>query len=76
VWRGCHIIGLVGEEGAQKLAEIADKHEDDPYLWSFENVEEEIARVTALYSGWSRARLYVDGYFFGGGRDGCSFAVQ
>src|SRR3989338_4017898 len=72
-----YVQALVGEEGAEKLAEIADKHKNKPYLWSFESVDEPITRVSALYSDWVLdVRLYVDGYVRGDGRDGYSFGVS
>src|SRR3989338_10437682 len=72
-----YVQALVGEEGAEKLAEIADKHRNKPKLWSFESVDEPLTRVSALNSDWYLdGRLYVDGYVRGDGRDGYSFGVS
>lgn len=73
-----YVIGLVGKEGVEKLAEVADKHRAKPYLWSFESVDESLTRVSALDSYWSIGvrRLNVYGYIHGNDRDGCAFGVQ
>jgi|SRR3989344_4873326 len=72
-----YVQALVGEEGAEKLAEIADKHKNKPYLWSFESVDEPITRVSALYSDWVLdVRLGVDGDGLGDGGGGFSFGVS
>jgi len=73
-----YIIGLAGEEGAQKLAEIADMYKDkeEPYVYSFENIEKETARATALDSYWDRNCLYVDGDCFAAVRNSLAFGVQ
>ena len=44
------IIGLVGQEGAEKLAVISDKHSRGPYVWSFRQVNDELPRVSTLGS--------------------------
>ncbi|MEK6883183.1 MAG: hypothetical protein AABY22_26390, partial [Nanoarchaeota archaeon] len=49
------VIGIAGKEGAQKIAEIADKFKKEPYLGSFESVDREEIRVSALDSDWSSA---------------------
>lgn len=74
--RNPYVITLAGEEGAEKLAEVADKHERQPYLWSFKSVNQPETRVSALYSDWGLGRrLYVDGGR-GNFRGGCAFGVQ
>jgi len=56
------IRGLVGLEGAEKLAEIADKHPNQPYLCSYASVNQPITRVSTLRSGWGEGlRLRVNG---------------
>jgi hypothetical protein len=57
-----YIIARYGEEGAEKIAEIASKYKNNPYLWSFDSVDKEEVRLSAL----SRYRdfdigLIVDG---------------
>ena len=75
-----YVQALVGEEGAEKLAEIADKHRNKPKLWSFESVDEPLTRVSALYSYWDLDDWFVVygdvrgnywyGYSFGVSRTG------
>ena len=68
------VIALAGEEGAEKLAKVADNFKDQPYLGSFKSVDETITRVSALYSDWdSGRRLDVDGDFHGDGWYGYAF---
>ncbi len=66
-----------GEEGAGKLAEIADKHRNRPYIWSFSSVDEPITRVAALDSHWNVGdhRLNVNGNNHGNNRNGCAFGI-
>ena len=69
-----YIIALAGEEGADKLAEVTDKHKRSTYLWSFKSVEQPTTRVSGVcsngcFGGWltvrgSRGDL-GDGYAFG-----------
>ena len=71
------IQALAGEEGAEKLAEIADKHKNKPYLWSFKSVDEPTTRASALYSIWGVGRgLSVDGDLLGYDGDGYAFGVR
>lgn len=55
------VIALAGEEGADKLAEVAGKHNINPYLWSFESVDKLETKVSALCSGRGSGRLVVGG---------------
>ena len=76
-----YIQALVGEEGAEKLAEIAGKYKNEPRLWAFKNVDEPSTRVSALGSGWVfDGGLVVvgedDGITGGHGSDNCSFGVS
>ena len=50
--RNPFIIDLAGEEGAEKLGEMSGKYGIEPYLWSFESVNEPLIRVSALSSGF------------------------
>lgn len=71
-----YVIGLAGREGAEKLAEIADNYKKKPFLYSFDSVDEEKARVSALGRGWLfDGRLVVDGDDRGGNGGGGSFGV-
>ena len=74
--KNLYIINLAGEEGAEKLAEVSDKHKNKkPYLWSFESVKKPLTRVSALYSGFFGRRLCVVGFSRGGDRYGYAFGV-
>jgi len=67
-----YIIARYGEEGAQKIAEISAKYKNNPFLYSFDSVDEEKIRMSALYNGWDFGDgLNVDGsnwYDSDGGR--------
>ena len=69
------VIGLAGEEGTDKLAEIADKHKNKPYLWSFNKVDNPIQKVAALNSSWDRDGLDVSGDGRGSGYYNYAFGV-
>src|SRR3989344_3905473 len=57
-----YIIARYGEEGAEKIAKVADKYSSKPYLCSFDSVDEEKVRMSALGWGWVfDDGLYVDG---------------
>jgi hypothetical protein len=43
-----YIIARYGEEGADKIAKVADNYKQNPSLWSFNSVNEEKTRVSAL----------------------------
>ncbi len=66
-----------GEEGAEKLAELASKHPNkEAYIWTpdVSNLKEPIARVATLsYSGGGG--LGVDTCYHGDGKDGYAFGV-
>ena len=48
-----YVIALAGEEGASKLAEVADKHRNErPYIWSFETVDRPLTRVAVFLLGF------------------------
>lgn len=66
-----YIIARYGEEGAEKIAEIASKYNQNPELWSFDSVDEEETWLSALNSDWDDGRLYVSS---GIGYIGDSFA--
>ncbi|MDP2628531.1 MAG: hypothetical protein Q8P15_01390 [Nanoarchaeota archaeon] len=52
-----YIIARYGEEGAQKITEVASKYKKNPKLWSFDSVDEEKARISALSGSWDLGRL-------------------
>ena len=70
-----YIIGLAGEKGADKLAQVADKHRNKPYLYAFDNVDNELTRLSALSSDWVDDRLDVCGNGFDNGDYGFAFGV-
>ena len=64
-------------EGAEKLADIADKHRKNPYLLALTSVNEPVTRVSALCSVWDLGNwLGVLGNDHGDLRDGHAFGVQ
>lgn len=71
-----YIIAHAGEEGAEKLAEIASEFENKPIVYGLENVTEDTEKVTDLYSGWSGYWLVFSGSCFADGRGGCAAGVQ
>lgn len=74
--KNVYVQALVGQEGAEQLAEIADKHGKKPYLWSLRSTDEPTTRVSALNSNWiDGRRLYVDGNGHGD-NNGCAFGVR
>ncbi|MDP1696089.1 MAG: hypothetical protein Q8L29_04200, partial [archaeon] len=76
--KNAFVIALAGEEGAEKLAKIAENYRNNPGVWSFQNVDEEIARVSGLDGDYLGVRLLVNGYDFDGdnGNSGCAFGVS
>jgi len=72
------IIGLAGEEGTQKLAEVAGKHKNNPHLWSFESVDNPLIRVSIVVSDWGLFdhRLGVDADCYGDAKSGYVFGIQ
>ena len=71
------IIALAGEEGADKLAQIADTFNFEPYLFALNRVTENQTRVSALSSNWNfDNRLDVDGNYLGDGRGGYALGVR
>ena len=74
--KNAYLKALAGDEGAEKLAEIADKFENKPYLWALTSVNQPETRVSAVgsYRDFD-LRLSVDGYGRGG-RVGHAFGVR
>ena len=75
--RNPYVIALAGEEGAEKLAQVADKHKNRPYLCGFDSVDSPATRVSALLSDWDWGdrRLYVSDNLHESS-DGCAFGVR
>ncbi|MBU2504067.1 MAG: hypothetical protein KJ879_03400 [Nanoarchaeota archaeon] len=72
-----YIVARYGEEGAEKVAEVASKSKYDPRVWSFESVDEEKQRMSVLDRGWVFGyRLNVFGYIWSDYVDGHAFGVS
>ncbi len=76
--KNAYVKALAGEEGAEKLAEIADKRKQRPYLWSLKSVRKPETRVSALDSdkSFDWHGLYVYGDYRGSYGDGHAFGVN
>lgn len=72
--KNAFIVALAGEEGAEKLAKVSESYRNSPYLWSFKNVDTEIARVSSL-GGYYGVRLVVNGNDYFDNNDGFAFGV-
>ena len=76
-----YIIKRYGKEGAEKIAEVASKYKNNPYLWSFDSsVNEEETMMSALRSaldiGWDfRDGLDVVGNNWNDNGSGHAFGV-
>jgi hypothetical protein len=72
-----YIRALAGEEGAEKLAKVADKFKDKPYLFALTEADKPVTRVSALNSDWYfEHRLDVNGYYDGYNGNGRAFGVR
>ena len=75
--KNAYVKALAGAEGAEKLAEVADKYKKNPYLWSLESVKRPLTRVSALVSNRGLGdRLCIDGDNVGSNRLGYAFGVS
>ena len=71
-----YIVARYGKEGAEKIAEVASKYKNVPYLWNFNSVDEEKTRMSVLYDNWDfGGRLDVGGNFWVDGSRGHAFGV-
>ena len=71
-----YIIARYGEEGAEKVAKIISKYKVNPYLYSFDSVDEEKIRISALGGGGSFGlRLSVIGDYWCDDEGGHAFGV-
>lgn len=73
-----YIIARYGGEGADKIADLASKYKRIPKVWSFESVDSEIARMSALSAnGWCfDDRLHVIGNVWYDVNGGLAFGVK
>jgi len=77
--RNPYIIARYGEEGADKIADLASKYKDNPKVWSFESVDSETARMSALdvnYWGFDSGLLVSGDYWDGDDDGGRAFGVK
>ena len=71
-----YVVARYGEKGAEKIAEIASKYRRNPKVWSFDYVDKEKTRMSALSNGWYfGGRLNVVGSYWGYDGDGRAFGV-
>ena len=70
------VIALVSKEGAEKLAELSKRYRNNPGVWSFTNVDNEIARVPDLCGLYYGVRLDVGGDDCWGGNYGFASGVS
>ncbi len=76
------IQALAGEEGADKLAQVADKYGNKPYVWALKekDVSQLTTKVASLDSGGifgvDGDRLDVGGDVWDGYDGGCAFGVR
>ena len=47
-----YIREMYGKEGAEKITEVSSKYKNKPYIYSFDSVDEEKTRMSALYGSW------------------------
>lgn len=75
--RNPYVIGLIGEEGAQKLAEVSKNYKFHPHVFCSNSVNEPTTRLSALLAVLCvyGSGLYVDGGVHDYGRNGCAFGV-
>ena len=66
--RNPFVKALAGEEGAEKLAEVSENYECEPYVWSEDNIDRSIVSVAGLDPYWHFAYDVSLGIF--GNRDG------
>ena len=73
--KNSYIVARYGEEGAERIAKVAEKFRKHPYLYGLENVSIPTQRVSALGEGLNDDRLYVYGDDLDDGGDGVAFGV-
>jgi len=50
--RNPYVLARYGEEGAQKIAKVASNYKRKPRLWTFNSVNRELIKMSALYDIW------------------------
>ena len=72
-----YVLARYGKEGTEKMAEVASKYKNKPYIWSFDSVDKEETTLSVLSSGWYFGdRLYVDGGFLDNRKVGHAFGIK
>lgn len=75
--KNLYIIARYGKEGAEKIAEVASKYKEKPIIHSFDSVNEEKTRMSALDGNWGfGSRLVVDGDDWGDDVRGRAFGIK
>lgn len=71
-----YIVARYGEEGAEKIAEIASKYKNSPVLYSFDSVDREKTRISFFNHGYNlKNRLEISGDLYDP-YDGQAFGVS
>ena len=72
-----YVIARYGEEGADKIADLASKYKRNLKVWSFKSVDSETARMSALFDSYLDFDygLRVDGGWYVDG-NGHAFGVK
>ena len=72
-----YIIERYGKEGAEKIAEVASKYKNNPYVNIFNSVNKEETRMSSLSDSWDfYYRLDVYGNYWDDINDGRAFGVK
>lgn len=75
--KNLYIIARYGKKGAEKIAEVASSYKNMPYIWSFDSVDTEKARMSTLYDrGNFGGRLVVSGGSWDDDGRGHAFGVS
>src|SRR3989344_6665782 len=60
-----YVHALAGQEGTEKLEQVAEKYPKTPVLWALTDTDRSQTRVSVLVSNWNDDRLDVDGVNLG-----------
>ena len=72
-----YIIERYGKEGAEKIVEVASEYKNQPYIYSFNFVNKEETKMSALGNYWSfYDGLGVGGNYWVGYDNGLAFGVE
>lgn len=73
--KNAFVIGLADEEGAEKLAEIATDDSHEPFIHSYDNIDQETMSVPTLDKLYSGTRISA-GVFSEGNKFGCAYGIK